>query len=552
MVDPAADLATEAAAAEPPSSRQSRALGAPKQARWPDAPGLLAGGLAALGVATLLLLMHLGRGTTFFFDEWDWIEQRRTGFVNPLLRPHNGHLSAVPVAIYRVLFAIVGLRHYGVFRATAIGFELLCVALVVLLVRSDLPRLLVLVAAAALLLYGPGWQDLLWPFQIGYTASLAGGLAAVLFLRRGDRVGDVLASICLVLCVASSGVGLPLLAGAAVVVLLGRDWRRLGVIAVPVVVYGIWYLRYGQSEVRLANLPKLPAYMSTTSAATVGGLLGLQIDYGRFFCGVLATLLVVAVVRRRSLPPLLSFAVVSAIVMWAAFGLARGQLGEPASSRYLYPGAVLIVLGAAAAPRRRTHPVVALGLAVLLPFTVWSNSRVFRDGAAGLRDTSQVVRVELGALQIAGSHVNPGFRPDTSRMPQVSAGPYLAAVRALGSPAATTTQIERSSEGLREDADAVLVGAYRSASPATAAASSCSAADRGAPISVDPGSLLILHAGSAGQLWLRRFGSGFRASPDAVVAPGATLVITLPRDSVPLAWEVRLAGTQASLCTTPA
>jgi hypothetical protein len=551
MADTAAGVAT---AAEPPADPSGGLPAAPKQRRaqpvtWTSA-GLVAG-LAGLAVATVLVLMHLGRGTTFFFDEWDWIEQRRTGLVKPLLRPHNGHLSAVPVAIYRLLFALVGLRHYTVFRATAIAFELLCVALLVIVVRRHLPPLLVLVAAAALLLYGPGWQDLLWPFQIGYTASLASGLAAVILLRRRDRLGDALAAVCLVISVASSGVGLALLAGVAVLLAVARAWRRLWVVAVPVVVYGIWYETYGVSEVRLANLPKLPAYMSTTAGATVGGLLGLRVDYGRFFCGVLATLLVVAAVRYRRVPPTLAFAVVSVIAVWAAYGLARGQLDDPSASRYLYPGAILLVLAAAEAPRRRVHPAVAIGLAVILPFTIWSNSKVFRRGAEGLRTTSQVVRVELGALEVAGGRARASFQPDTSRMPQVSAGPYLAAARALGSPAASVPEIQRSSEALREDADAVLAAAYASAPAIPAAGQACASLSPGAAVPLTPGHELVVHAppGGAGRVWLRRFADGFRPTPDAVVAPGGSWAIALPVDRVEPPWEVRVSGANALSCS---
>jgi hypothetical protein len=512
-----------------------------RPARWDAGEGALWAALVTLAIGTAAVVAHLGRGTTFFFDEWDWVQTRRTGIVGPLLRPHNGHLLAVPVAIYRILFAIVGLRHYAVFRATAIGFELLCVLLVVILIRHEVPRVLVLVAAAALLLYGPGWQDLLWPLQIAYTACLAGGLAAIVFLRRSDRLGDALATLFLALCVASSGLGLPILAGAAAMLLVARQWRRLWVIAVPAVMYGIWYLHYGQSEVHLANLPKLPAYMSTTSGATVGGLLGLQTDYGRFFCGVLVTLLFVAIIRRRQVPPALVFGVVSATAMWAALGLARGQLDEPSSSRYLYPGAILVVLAAAMVPRRRVYPAVAAALAIVLPFTIWANSKVFRQGAAGLRDTSSIVRVELGALQVAGSHDDPGFRPDTARMPQVFAGPYLAAVRALGSPAATVPDIERSSEALKEDADAVLVAAYLSASHNPSTTPVCTTPGR-ALATIEPGSELVLDAGSGARVWLRRFADHFRGTPDATLAPGARLVVELPSDAVTAPWHVELAG----------
>ena len=81
--------------------------------------------LAAL-TGTGAILSWLGRGTTFFYDEWNFVERRRTGVIRPLLEGHNGHLSAGPVIVYRVLFATAGLRHYAPYRLTLIGLHLLC------------------------------------------------------------------------------------------------------------------------------------------------------------------------------------------------------------------------------------------------------------------------------------------------------------------------------------------------------------------------------------------------------------------------------------------
>ena len=136
MVDTAA-TASEATTATETAELPTRV----RRRRDPfDAPdSILAVALAALATVTIGLLVHLGRGTTFFFDEWDWIQTRRSGLANPLFRPHNGHLSAVPVAIFRLLLATVGLRHYLVFRLVAVAFELLTVALFTAVVRRRLP-----------------------------------------------------------------------------------------------------------------------------------------------------------------------------------------------------------------------------------------------------------------------------------------------------------------------------------------------------------------------------------------------------------------------------
>lgn len=55
--------------------------------------------------------MHENRGTTFFQDEWSWILTRHGGGLATFSEAHN-EPWLVPVAICKLLFAIVGLRHY--------------------------------------------------------------------------------------------------------------------------------------------------------------------------------------------------------------------------------------------------------------------------------------------------------------------------------------------------------------------------------------------------------------------------------------------------------
>src|SRR6186997_1258495 len=73
--------------------------------------------LVAMMVVAGALFLYETRATATWFDEWEWVLGRRGDDVGTFLRPHNGHLSLVPIAIYRVLFATAGLEHYGPYRA---------------------------------------------------------------------------------------------------------------------------------------------------------------------------------------------------------------------------------------------------------------------------------------------------------------------------------------------------------------------------------------------------------------------------------------------------
>ena len=62
-------------------------------------------------VACLVWLLRQGSGLTFFFDEWDFVLNRSFS-LHDLLRPHNGHLSLLPVLAYDVMRKIFGLSFY--------------------------------------------------------------------------------------------------------------------------------------------------------------------------------------------------------------------------------------------------------------------------------------------------------------------------------------------------------------------------------------------------------------------------------------------------------
>ena len=98
MADDTVDAPTE----ESPSAHSWR------PADW---LGVLVFGAAAL--CAVLWLLDLGRGLTFFLDEWDFIEYTgNPGYWHTVLQPHNGHPSMVPFSLYDLLLHTVGLRHY--------------------------------------------------------------------------------------------------------------------------------------------------------------------------------------------------------------------------------------------------------------------------------------------------------------------------------------------------------------------------------------------------------------------------------------------------------
>ncbi len=169
--------------------------------------------------------MYETRGTTLWFDEWIWAREYRDNSFDGFVAPHNGHPTLVPVAIYRLLFATVGIDQSAPYRAVGIAGHLLCVALVYVYALRRVGTGLALLAAASILLLGPGWQNIIWGLQIGWLVSIAGGLGALLMLDRRDRIGDVAACALLLLTIAASGPGIAIAAGVLVEVVRGRGLR---------------------------------------------------------------------------------------------------------------------------------------------------------------------------------------------------------------------------------------------------------------------------------------------------------------------------------------
>ena len=133
-------------------------------------------GLGLLLLFGLALLLYLGRDTTFYFDEWDWVQQRREWTLDTLLEPHNEHLSVVPILFYKLLFATVGIDHYWPYRVLGLAMHALVVVGLFFYARRRVGDVLALAAAATILFLGKGWNDVLWPFQAGFMASTAAGV----------------------------------------------------------------------------------------------------------------------------------------------------------------------------------------------------------------------------------------------------------------------------------------------------------------------------------------------------------------------------------------
>ncbi len=540
--------------------------------------------LAALLLADGLLLLYMGRGLTFFFDEWDYVIHDYGGGIHSLMLAHNGHMSVVPVAIYKLLFHVVGLNHYAVYRLVLIALHLLCASLVFVLVSRRESRVTALLACALILFLGAAWEDLLWAFQIDYMLSIAGGLMAWVLLERRDRLGDLGATAAVAVSVASSGLGIAVLLGVFVELALKRDWRRGYIVLIPAILYGAWYLGYGEDVITNEGLIHSPGFSEDIAAAAFGGLVGHGLDWGRPLALLGFIVLLARLARPSVISPRLAGLLVTGLSLWLLTAAARSNISSAETGRYVYLGAVVIVLvcaellrGVALSPRLLAVGAVAVAIFAITGLTL------LRDGAVSLRGTSKTVTAELGALELAAAHAPANYQPDPHLAPQILAGPYLHTVHAIGStPADSPAALRTSDPTARTAADGVLLalaapalsgvsatgfaGDQGQVPPGVLAVSAGAAHSSGGCVTVRPlapsaaaavidlpSTGLLIRADGAAPVALaaRRFGDSFVALAGSVPARGTGELRAVPDGAAGAPWQLQLSASSAfTACTT--
>ncbi|MGH2993541.1 MAG: hypothetical protein ACRDL1_08385, partial [Solirubrobacterales bacterium] len=437
--------------------------------------------LGAAMAAAAALILYLTRGTTFFPDEIDWVYATPNLSAGDVLEPHNGHLIATTRLVYKAILETVGVE-YIVFRVLAVLALLLSAGLFYALARRRIGALPALAPTLVLLFLGSAPVHVTSPVGFSPVFSIAAGLAALLALERGDRRGDLAACALITLSLATYSTGLAFLVGVAISVLLrpGR-LRRAWIFLVPLVLYAAWWLWALTSESSVSgeaspfNILLIPNWVADSLAVVLAALTGLgyefadpaapgvSLGWGR----MLAALAVVALVlriRRGDNPPSLWVSLGIVLAYWSLGGLVAGSFARtPEAARFIYPGAVGVLLVATAAGGRIRFS--RLGLAVLftaVAFSLATNLALLRDGAAQSReDRSPPTRAYFAVLELARGHVDPNFAvmpPEVSPVASPAAT-YFAVADRYGSLAFSLSDLERKPESVRQSADHYLASA---------------------------------------------------------------------------------------------
>lgn len=544
----------------------------------PRLPWLALGGCLAAAAALILWLQsQLG----FAYDEWDFLLGRRDFALDAFFAPHHEHIAISHVAIYKALAEAFGIDSPRPFQVVSTAMFLGSAAVLFAFLRRRVGGWLAFAALLPILVFGPAADNVVWPFQLAFSGSMAAGLGSLLALDRDDRSGDLLACALLVVAISFSSLGIPFVIGAAVQVALRDDRRRRAwVPLVPIFLFGLWWLGWGrdaESFLSFKNLATAPSYVIDGFASSLASLLGLSagesgdgvtaVDAGRPLL-VLAACFAALRLRRVGRVPLAFWvALAIGVSFWLLAALNANAFRPPIAGRYQLIGAIFVLLLAAELLRGvRVSRAATICVAVVAVVAAASNLETLRQQWLSFRGETEFQRGAVTAVEIARERVEPGFVIGAQDGVTIfgDAGLYLASADELGSPAYALDELATAPELARSAVDRVLAEALPvrlrevSARPpangpppsvllgeAGPVAGGCAVAGGeeafgAAAVSLAPGNALIDSAtGSTVAVTARRFGSEFAVDLGAV-GPAHPAIVAIPTDGSREPWELRL------------
>jgi hypothetical protein len=538
-----------------------------------NAPLVLLG--AALLAAGAMLLV-LTRDLTFFQDTWEFLMNRRELTVENLLHPHNEHIVLIPVAIEIFFLHVFGMSSARPEYLLLIAMALVAAALLFAYARRRVGDWPALMATALLLFVGPAWSDLLWPFELAFVGSVLFGIAMLVALDREDRTGDILACVFLTVSAGFSSLGIAFMAAAVVHLFVHRrerGWGRAWFVAIPVALFGLWYLGWGhdaESHLSLRNVLDSPKFVVEGLAVSLESLLGLSkapiesgpetiIGWGEPLLIAAVALVVIQQRRRPGFSPGFWPVLAATATNWflTAFNYVPGR--EPSTGRYMYAaGAFTLLLAVELLRNVRFTPRVLAIMGVVTIAAVASNLHFFKDGSDWLKNQSVLTKADLAAIDIARDRVQPEFElaPQIAGTPSlidVFAGPYLEAEEEFGTPAYTPQELAEAPEPGRRQADLVISQALPLSTSNSAGAE---APGKGCALGGGPGApedtkvgfgvtRILAQPGPQVTISLARFAESGQYTVKTAGAPGdSTTQLTVPRDRSSVPWRVRIESQQ--------
>ena len=386
-------------------------------------------------VLTVPVMYLVGRSQWFIRDDWAFILTRnqiraQVGWDEWLFLPTAGHWMTAPLLVYRGIENIFGIDSYWPFLAVNMALHIAVVfAVRALCRRAGVQPWTTTLVCAALLVFGAGWEDIVFAIQITYGLSLLAFLLQLLLVDHDGPVDrrDLAGSVLAVIGTISSGFGGFFLVGIAIFLILRRRWLALAVAVVPQALAQLWWWwAWGSDspEESTRSLAQVPAYATRGVIATFEGLTGITAIGGVAAVAAIggiaaAVALGVALWRGpgwRAQSLLLTLWLTTA-VMFVGLASQRAGLGvdNAASSRYQYMGAMLIAPAFALAVdqlRRISFEAQAVGRILLVVAIMLSLGSLRTNAAAwAARAADERHLLELIAGSDLASQADPSRQP---------------------------------------------------------------------------------------------------------------------------------------------
>jgi len=210
---------------------------------------------AFIGVLMIAVVLIYAASSHMYFysDEWSLFQHRPLTSPSSWLAPHNQvHWIPGLVALYGILFNLVGVDHYWLYHLPGVAMHLLAAWMLrEIMVRARADEWTATALSTIFVFYGTGAQNILWAIQVGFTASLAMGLVQLscashpVPTRRRDLAG--LAAGAVALAFGGVGVTMAIVVGLATLVL--RGWRTAFFHTAPLgVTYLLWWFNFARAE----------------------------------------------------------------------------------------------------------------------------------------------------------------------------------------------------------------------------------------------------------------------------------------------------------------
>ncbi len=537
--------------------------------------------VALLVLATLVSLVYclwVTKGTTFSGDELTWVAFSPGMDLKAAFEPHSGHLVLVSHLLYKLILETIG-SNYLTFRLLTLFTVYLSVALLFVYARRRVGPWVALAPCLVLLFFGSDAGHILQGNGFTIMLAVACGLLALLALESGSRAGDIVACLALCLGVLTYTVALPFVAGAAVAILFTEQrWRRIWVVAVPILIYVAWRgwvfaegIDVSRGGITPTYLALLPAWIFQSLSGILNALSGLHYNFasggwlppGEMAGPTMALIFVVAIGWRIRLGGLSNWfwvALVIATVMFASQVLSWiPEVREPGTSRYLYPGAFVVILIMIEAARGFSINRTAFISIWVIAFTGFlTNAAIIENSGRALQERAGNIELEVTAANLINSAAPFPPGPDAVPLAELVSEPAISLIgsaeKKYGGLGLSPEEIAAAPATSREPIDSILSQAIgfvlNPVAPGDVRGCRVVRGSMEQTVADLPIGGAVLRSRSGGTVTIKRFGDTFATTVGDLV-PGTPVSLYAPPDGNPVPWQVSVTAPSLTICDFP-